>query len=321
MKSASFYSFPPPLKPKGTIGIVSPGRWADPMWIDMPKEYLENRGYQVVVHSQNYIKEGQLAGSDEARAEAIIDMFADSTIDAILCARGGTGSLRILEKLDFDLIAKQPKPFVGFSDITVLLHAISKRCGFVTYHGPLGWNFAQPENDPRVGIDLLNVIGNRRKQFRMLYSEAECLRPGKTEGILIGGNITLLQHLIGTPFDWFSQDIVLFLEDTDIPLYALDRALTHMKLAGKFQNLKAVLIGEMINIPDSETCFAQEGERPFGKNLKDIILEHIPENIPLALNFPCGHGKYITTLPVGARAQISISQRGVELIYTVPETE
>jgi muramoyltetrapeptide carboxypeptidase len=303
------------------VGIVSPGRWPDPAWIDMPKAFLESRGYQVVVHAQNYLKEGQLAGSDAARAEAIMDMFMDATVDAILCARGGTGALRLLDKLDYDVIRKQPKPFVGFSDVTVLLHAISQRCGFVTYHGPMGWNFAQPGNDPRTGPELINVIGNRRKHCRLHYPEVEIVHPGRAEGVLKGGNITLLQHLIGTPFDWSPDGAILFIEEADEPLYKIDRALNHLRLAGKFRNVRAVLVGEMVDIADSETGFAREGERPYGRDLRDIILEYVPPNVPLGFNFPCGHGNYITTLPVGAAAQLTLGARGGELVYTVPAPE
>lgn len=308
--------FPSPLKPKGTVGLISPGRWPDAAWIDRPKDFLEDRGYQVVVHAQNYLKEGQLAGSDEARAEAVMDMFADSTIDAIMCARGGVGTLRLLDKLDYEAIRERAKPFVGFSDVTVLLHAITQRCGFVTYHGPMGLNFAQPGFDPRTGMDLLNIIGNRRKHCRLHYPDVECVRPGRAEGVLTGGNITLLQHMIGTPFDWPSANTILFIEDVDDPLYKIDRALTHLRLAGKLQNVRAVLVGEMTDIVDSETGFAREGEKPFGMTLQEIVLDHIPPDVPLCFNFPCGHGSYITTLPVGAAVHLTLSARGAEIVYT-----
>src|SRR6202012_3946472 len=129
-------------KPGGTIGVVSPARWAKPEYIDAGKRLLKKHGFEVVVHAQNYLKEGQLGGSDAARAEAIMDMFLDRTIDAVICARGGTRSLRLVDKLDYKLIKRNPKPFIGFSDITVLLQAITRRCGFATYHGPMFVSFA-----------------------------------------------------------------------------------------------------------------------------------------------------------------------------------
>jgi muramoyltetrapeptide carboxypeptidase len=307
--------FPPPLKPGGAIGIVSPGRWAERVWIDEPKAFFESRGYRVVVHPQNNLRDGQLAGSDAARAEAIMDMFADTSIDAIICARGGTGSLRLLDKLDYELIRKNPKPFIGYSDISLLVNAISQRCGFVTYHGPLGWNFAQSNNDPRTISDLLAALGGSQSGCKRLYPEAECVRPGNAEGVLVGGNISLLQSLIGTPYDWSGQDAILFIEDVDEALYKIDRALNHFRLAGKFEGVRAILVGEMVDITDGETSLNREGEKPYGRTLRQIVEEHVPSGIPLCFNFPCGHGKYIATLPVGARAALVLNSRGAELSF------
>lgn len=303
--------FPPPLKPGGTIGIVSPGRWPKPEWIATGKTLLEERGYTVVIHAQNYLKDGQLAGSDAARAEAIMDMFADRTIDAVICARGGTGSLRLLEKLDYKLIKRNPKPFIGYSDITVLLQAINKRCGFVTYHGPMLVSFAA-DFDPRMIEEMLTAVGGK-KNIRLRFSEAECIKPGRTEGVLIGGNLTLLEYLIGTPCDWSAKDAILFFEDTEEVIYKLADKLQHLKQAGKFAGVRAILVGEMVDIGDGETGYARKGDKPFGKNLREVFLDILPNDVPLCLNFPCGHGAYHTTLPVGAPAKLTLGARGAEL--------
>jgi len=307
--------FPPPLKPGGTIGFVSPGRWPEQAWIDKPKAFFESRGYRVVVHKQNYMQDGQLAGSDKARAEAIHDMFVDAAIDAVLCVRGGTGSLRVLDLLDYELIKIHPKPFIGFSDITLVLQVITQRCGFVTYHGPLGWNFAQPKNDPRTVSDLFAVVGKEKGAATLRYPEVECARAGKAEGVLAGGNISLLQNLIGTPYDWSGKNAILFIEDVEEALYKIDRKLNQFRMAGKFDDVRAVLVGEMVDIADSETGYAREGEKPYGRTLQQIVEEHVPSNIPLGFNFPCGHGNYITTLPIGASARLSLGAHGAELSF------
>jgi muramoyltetrapeptide carboxypeptidase len=304
--------FAPPLKPGGTVGVVSPGRWAKPEYIDAGKTLLKKHGYDVVVHAQNYLKEGQLGGNDAARAEAIMDMFLDRTIDAVICARGGTGSIRLLDKLDYKMIKKNPKPFIGFSDITYLLQAITKNAGFVTYHGPVFWNFSI-DYDPRTVTDFFAVVGGT-KNVRLKYPEVDVVRPGNAEGALTGGNITMLQHLVGTPYDWSAKDSILFIEDVDEVVYKLAEKLRHMKLAGKFKGVKAVLVGEMVDIADGETGFARKGEKPFGKSLREVFLENIPEDVPLCFNFPCGHGKYNTTLPVGAQVKLTLNARGAELV-------
>src|ERR1700722_4915984 len=126
--------FPPPLKKGATIGVVAPGSAGKPELLAKGRKIFERLGYTVVIHPQCYQRAGQLAGDDTQRAQAIMDMFANPSVDAIVCARGGNGSIRLLDKLDYKLIKRNPKPFVGYSDITVLLQAINKRCGFVTYH-------------------------------------------------------------------------------------------------------------------------------------------------------------------------------------------
>lgn len=313
-KTDTALPLPPPLKRGGTIGIVSPGRWPKPDWISKGTSLLEERGYQVVAHAQNYLKNGQLAGSDAARAEAIMDMFADSTIDAILVTRGGTGSLRLLDQLDYKLIRRNPKPFVGFSDITALLQAISKRAGFAAYHGPIMWNFSNTP-DSRTLDDMLAVISNKKKNFKIRVSDAECIRPGRAKGKLVGGNMTLLQNLIGTPYDWSGKDAILFIEDVDEILYKIDRMLNHFRLAGKFADVRAVIVGEMVNVPDGESGFMRKGEKPYGRSLKQILLDQLPPDIPICMNFPCGHGQYMTTLPLGAQAQLILNSTNVELSF------
>ena len=304
--------FPPPLKPGGTIGIVSPGRWPRPEIVAKGKALLEARGYTVVVHAQNYLHEGQLAGSDAARTEAIMDMFADRTIDAVICARGGTGSIRLLDRLDYKLIRRNPKPFIGFLDITFLLQVMNRRAGLVTYHGPVLWNFTLADGGQHSADDLFAVVGEK-KNMRMRYPDIECVRAGRAEGMLTGGNITMLQRLIGTPYDWSGRDAILFIEDIDEVIYKLAEKLQHMKLAGKFEGVRAVIVGEMIDIADGETGFARKSEKPYGKSLREILLDVLPPDVPLCFNFPCGHGKYITTLPIGGPVKLTLNARGAEL--------
>jgi muramoyltetrapeptide carboxypeptidase len=299
--------FPKPLKLKGTIGIVSPGCWAEPAWIETAKDRLEEAGYRVEIHAQNYLKKGSLAGSDEARAEALIDMFADQTIDAVLCARGGTGCLQLLDKIDYKLISKCPKPFIGFSDVTVLLQAIAKNCGFVTFHGPMVWNLGR-EGDKSSLPDLLSVMAeSEEKRFQKRFSEVEVARSGKAEGSLWGGNLTLLQNLVGTPFDFPAKDSVLFIEETAEAPYRIARMLEHFKLAGKLKPIRAVIVGEMTEL--------QEDSLSMGADLRDIVLDAFPAEVPMCFDFPCGHGDYLTTLPVGAHVHVSMSAQGVDLSF------
>lgn len=307
--------FPSALKPGSTIGIIAPSRAANPEWTKKGKAFLEKNGYRVVLHPQLKLKDGQLGGSDAQRAKAIMDMFKDKKIDAIMCARGGTGAIRLLDKLDYKLIKKNPKPFIGFSDITNLLQAINRKCGFPTFHGPLLWNFAH-DYDKRTATDFLSLLQNQNKEFTQYFSKVDVVRAGNAKGILTGGNITMLQRLIGTPYEWPSKGSILFIEDVDEVIYKLAEKLQHMKLAGKFTGLRAVIVGEMVDIADGESGFARPGEKPYGHSFREILMDLLPSNIPVCFNFPCGHGKFLTTLPVGASAKLVLNSKGAELTIT-----
>ncbi len=307
--------YPKPFPEGGTIGIVSSGSATkDPTGLSAGKTRLEALGYRVVVHPQNYLqwKDGQLAGDDVARAEAIMDMFRDPSIGAILSARGGNGSIRLLNLLDYDVIRQNPKPFIGFSDITVLLNAIYRQTGMVTYHGPmLSFNFGNAPDAQTIG-DFQNVLSNIGKPVQLNYA-TQTLAPGEAKGVLLGGNLTMLQSILATPYDWpHDQPTILFFEDVEEVLYRLDRTLQHMKLAGKFKNVVAVLVGEMVNIPDGETSAMRAGERKYGPSFEDILQGIFP-HVPIAMNLPFGHGKTMTTLPVGGGAQVNISTGHVKL--------
>ena len=241
-----------------------------------------------------------------------MQMFSDPAIDGIVCARGGQSAIRLLDKIDFGIIAQNPKIFVGYSDITVFLQAITKKSGFVTYHGPMVASFGR-DFDPRTATDFFAQIEGRMPKLEV--QDVDMLIPGHAHGILIGGNMTLLQNLVATPFDWETHKVILFIEDTDEILYRIDRMLHHFPLAGKFKHVAAVLVGEMIDVPDTETSHMRLGERPYGRDIKQILCDHLPSDIPLCMNFPCGHAKYITTLPVGGRVGLTLGKRGAELSF------
>jgi muramoyltetrapeptide carboxypeptidase len=304
--------FPKPLKKGDTIGLISPGSFGDKAILEKGAAFLEQNGYRVVVHPQNSAQLGHLAGADIDKVASLMQMFASPEIDGVLCARGGNGSIRLLDKIDFDLIAKNPKVFVGYSDITVLLQAIQKKCGFTTYHGPMAASFGRTF-DPRTAYDFFAQIEGRIES--VLIPDVDVLTPGLAEGVLVGGNMTMLQNLIATPFDWQTENAILFIEDVDEVLYRVDRMLHHFRLAGKFKNVAAVLVGEMINVPDSETSHMRSGERPYGYTIKQILRDNLPPNIPVCMNFPCGHAQYITTLPIGAKAHLTLNEHGAQLDF------
>ncbi len=298
--------FPPLLPPQGKVGIVAPSCHAPAAWLDAFEKKLMERGYQVVVHKQCSLKNGTLAGSDAERAQALMDMFVDPSIKAIFCVRGGTGSSQLLERLDYEAIQKNPKPFVGFSDMTALLNAITAKTGLVTFHGSMGWSFLPENTDARTEDSLFAMIA--QGGCTLPLSAIDVDREGAAQGRLVGGNLSLLQTLIGTPYDWSGENAILFIEDVEEPLYRIERTLTHLRLAGKFKGVRAVLVGEMVGILDEKPDLDPQEHTIYGHSLKDILRKHLPPAIPLAFNVPCGHGRHLMTFPVGASVSLTLKQ-------------
>ena len=313
--AASYALYPPLLQPKGTIGIVAPSRWPTQHMLESTVKRFEAQGYEVVVHDQCFLQNGTLAGSDAARAEALNDMFADRTIDAVLCARGGSGCMLILDRIDYEVIRANPKPLIGMSDNTALLQAITSHTGMATYHGPVAWHFQPEQYEAYTEQDMFYVIGGDKGERRLRYPMVQAERQGKAEGRLVGGNLSLLQSLIGTPYDWSGEGAILFIEDVREPLYRIERMMAHLRLAGKFEGVRGVLVGEMVGVEDEKNVnAAPDGDIPYGRTLKEVMLKHLPPEIPVGFNFPCGHGRYITTWPVGAFVKVALTDTSSELI-------
>jgi len=299
--------FPPPLPAGGTIGVVAPSCHAPRAWLRVLEREIKKRGYRAVVHEQCFLKDGTLAGSDEARAAAVMDLFRDPQVGAIFCARGGTGATRVMERLDYAAIARQAKPFVGFSDMTALLNALTGQTGMVTFHGPMGWNFLPENADSGTENALFDALSGPFEGARIPLAGCEVDRAGSARGRLVGGNLSLLQTLIGTPYDWSGQGAIIFIEEVDEPLYRIERTLVHMRQAGKFEGARAVLVGEMVGILDEKPDLDPKEHTVYGHSLKDIVRKHVPPDIPLAFDVPCGHGKRLAMFPVGAFGSLTLA--------------
>ena len=306
--------FPPLLRPKGTIGIVAPSRWPRADMLERTSVHFEQRGFEVVVHVQCFLQHGTLAGSDAARAEALNDMFADATIDAIVCARGGSGAMLMLDRVDYELIRANPKPLVGSSDVTALLQAITGHTGVVTYHGPMCFHFLPERYESYTEDDLFYMLTGDPTERRLRFPMVEVERAGVAEGRLVGGNLTMLQALIGTPYDWSGEGAILFIEEVNEPLYRIERMMAQLRLAGKFEGLRAVLVGEMVGIPEEKPEDMEQGDCPYGRSVKEILLKHLPPEIPIGFNYPCGHGRYLTTFPVGACVRVTLTPQICDMV-------
>lgn len=294
---------PPRLQPGDTIGIVAPASPFDVKLFDPGIRTLQSMGFQIHIPDDIYGNEGYLAGSDALRADVLHRLFADQTVDAIVCAKGGYGSLRILPLLDFALIENNPKIFVGHSDISALLSAIYSRTGLVTFHGPLITTISGSPEKTRQSL-VAAISSEHHLKFRC--SNGTTLSPGVVTGPLCGGNLATLSHLLGTPFAPGFKDHILFLEDRAEAPYRIDRMLTQMKLAGCFQHLAGLILGDFVDCGPLQEIF---------KIFSDTFAD---SSIPILAGFEAGHGNQNLTIPFGLEATLDADNH--KLSFLQPAT-
>lgn len=275
----------------------------EPDRIRLAKDQIEALGYNVVLGRHVFEKHGYFAGTDEQRAADVNAMFADDAIDAIFFFTGGWGSPRILPHLDFDLIRKNPKVILGYSDITALLNAIHQRTGLVTFHGPVAASNIRPwtrEQLERVlmSTEPIGVLGNPPKgpdELVERFYRTIPIRPGVAKGKLVGGNLTLLSVMMGTPWEIDTDGAILLLEDIHEGYYRIDRMITQLSQGGKLANVAGVAFGFCTDCDSEESGFA----------LEEILRDHLePLGVPVVQGLAFGHIQLQLTLPIGLQATL-----------------
>jgi muramoyltetrapeptide carboxypeptidase len=280
---------PPLLSKNHAIGVVAPSSPFDEHRFAHGLRILEEMGFRPILAPNLRNRQGHLAGTDQERAADFTEMFLRPEVGAVMAARGGFGTLRLLENLDFSIFARTPKPLVGFSDLTVLLNVIAQRSSLITFHGPVVTSL--PRISGRSRQSLYDMLTS--PEFPPItWEKTEVVRPGPAEGRLFGGNLTTLCHLLGTPYEPSFEKTILILEDVNEPLYRIDRMLTHLKLAGKLDQVEAVLLG------DFQGC---ESKQAVWERVCDLLPR---PSIPLWGNMPLGHGEENYTWPIGAYAKL-----------------
>ncbi|HKB79009.1 MAG TPA: LD-carboxypeptidase [Thermoanaerobaculia bacterium] len=300
---------PPLIKPKhlspgDTVGLVLPASEAfEADSIQLAKEQLEAVGFKVVIGAHAFDKWGYFAGHDRDRAGDINRMFADDRIHGIVAYTGGWGSPRILPDLDFDLIARHPKVFMGYSDITALLNPIHQRTGLVTFHGPVGVSTFDPftlKNFQRVvmtpeAAGLLEPPPKKPDELVDRENRVLRLAPGKGTGPLVGGNLTMVTSLMGTPYEVDTTGAIFFLEDVDEELYRIDRMLTQLALGGKFARIAGFVFGQCTRCGFKGPTFS----------LEEILRDRFGSlPVPAISGLPFGHIDEILVLPIGVPATL-----------------
>lgn len=290
--------FPPPLNPGDTIGIMAPSSRVDAADLENGAAVLRRKGYNVLIHPQCAARHNQSAGTNEEKRDALHDLVKNPDVKAIIFATGGNRALHLLDIIDYDLIKKHPKIYMGFSDNTALLNAITAKTGIVTYHGPTAKRLTK---NPQVDFNL-SLLAQKEKIIPL--TGATVFHDGSADGILVGGNLPMIRSLVCTKDLLDLNDAILFLEDINEETSRLDRDFCTFRRKGVFDNISGLILGQFKNLLDTGT--------PFGFTFEDIIAEHTEGlNIPILMNAPFGHAEDLYALPIGARMAL----RGAQLIF------
>ncbi len=304
----------PALKRGDTIGLVMPaGPVQNETHFLSGIRLLKDMGFKVKF-ARDPLAAGSdyLAGCDADRADELHILWADPEVNGLMAVRGGYGCMRILEHLDLDLIRHSPKLFVGFSDITVLLNYITSQTGLVTMHGPVLTTLSRC--DSRTIDSFYNTVTGRMEHTIKPGNLEILAGRGKAQGILMGGNLTTLTHLLATPFEPPLDGSILFLEDVGEAPYRIDRILTQIKLAGRFDTINGLILGSF-TADLSDDSGEIKTDEPVWQRILDLFGE---SGIPIWGNFPIGHGPENRTLPVGLPVELD-SSAGI-LHLTGPST-
>ncbi|RJQ81650.1 MAG: LD-carboxypeptidase [Desulfobacteraceae bacterium] len=289
------------LTPGATIGVAAPASPFKREELMQGLSILHAMGYATRLADGLFKMNGYLAGHDQQRADQLHALFLDDRVDAVMCARGGFGSLRILTLLDYALIAAHPKPFVGFSDITALHQAFFAHTGLVTFHGPMVCTLSR--SDPQTRVTWEQVLCGAGPQGPLIGNH-RTLKPGKSQGLFLGGNLATLCHLLGTPFAYKYEGCILFIEETGEAPYRIDRMLVQMKLSGCFENLAGLVLGSF------KDCGVEAEIDALVRQLFD------DSATPILAGVNAGHGNCNLTLPLGIMAALDTDRGELRFLET-----
>jgi muramoyltetrapeptide carboxypeptidase len=295
---------PPHLKKGDQVAIVCPAKKL-PRGIEDAIEVLKEWGLEVLVGETINASENQFAGNDELRTRDLQRYLDDPKVKAVIAARGGYGSIRIIDELDFTAFCQHPKWIVGFSDITVLLSHILELCNVMSIHGQMPYTFNEASPDSLESLRKA-LFG---EPITYEYTSSFPNRAGSAEGVLIGGNLTILAMLEGSVSEMDYTDKILFLEDVGEQKYSIDRMMRMLKRSGKLASLRGLIVGAFNGV--------REEEIPFGQSPEEIIMDVVKDyDYPVCFNFPTGHIDDNRAMILGATIQLTVNSQKVELHQT-----
>ncbi len=291
---------PPYLKPGDKIRIVSPAGKVKEEYVLPAVEWLEAQGYRVELGKFVFATYFQFAGTDKQRQEDLQTALDDPETSAILCSRGGYGTVRILDKLDYSPFLENPKWLIGFSDISIL-HTCLNNHRVATIHGVMPRYFFDKEGEPNENLQtLMQLLTGKGASYTIPAAAGN--RQGKATAELVGGNLSIVSSLQGTWCELDTDGKILFLEDIDEFLYHADRMMYQLKLGGKLQNLAGLVLGNFTDMKDNESLF--------GKTIHEIISEAVKgHSFPVCYDFPAGHNEKNLALAFGKTWELDVSEK------------
>ncbi|WP_010631233.1 S66 peptidase family protein [Sporolactobacillus vineae] len=286
--------FPAHLREGDKIGVISPAGPPDPEKLRRAAEWLTGLGFSVVCGRAAERSDGYLAGTDDERVEDLHTMFADDSIRAIICSRGGYGSARFADRIDYELIRSHPKIFWGYSDITYLHTAIRQQAGLVTFHGPMLASDLGGEHVPSLSRQLFSQLFQPEiLRYDQHVSPLSVICGGSVSGMLVGGNLSLLVSSLGTPFEIDTKNKVLLIEDIGEKPYRVDSMLNQLRLAGKLHRAAGFIVGNFKLDPDDEP--------EDGPSIEEVIRSYLlPLQKPALGGFLIGHCEPSFSVPLGS---------------------
>lgn len=311
---------PKAIQKGDTVGIISPSAaTADRMEFTYAQEAMEALGLSVKLGKNLTNRFGHLAGTDEERATDFNEMFSDPEVKAVICIRGGSGASRILPYLDYEMVKKNPKPLLGYSDITALHCALQRQTGLISFHGPNGsgsWNSFNVRQFEQIFFNkelaLFKNEGNKGDELVLKANRIQTLNGGTAEGKILGGNLTVLTALSGTPYYPDFQNSILFIEDIGEDPYRIDRMMSTLKLNGTLGMIKGFIFGQ---------CSDCKPGGGYGSLTVDQILDQyiLPLEVPAYSGAMIGHIPRQFIVPVGAQVKMNADEGYFELTETIFE--
>jgi muramoyltetrapeptide carboxypeptidase len=308
--------FPKRLPDGGTIGVCAPASPQDARSeVLRGVEWWESQGYEVKLADGIYDRDDYVAGTAERRAADLNALFADPEVDVVQTFQGGYGSAQVIPHLDFESIAEDPKPLVGYSDITALHTALLRKIGLATIYGNGLAGLGAPDASEFTRERLLAVLrGTAETEVPRDPDDpyVRAIRGGKVSAPLVGGCLWLLIQSMGTPWEFDVDGAIFFFEDFKAPPYYIDGFLTQLRLAGKLDKVAGVVVGEMKDCDWGDQRQASDWAR--SRSLEDVLEEHLePLGVPVLYKLPLGHGKHLAAIPLGVRYTLDADRKTLTL--------